>query len=79
MSHMQTHDELLNQKRFDYLSREIVLLEMFNSEHLIAFYELVLTKSNFYVFIEYCNGGSLGDLLLLKGRFSELVSRNILY
>jgi serine/threonine protein kinase len=60
------------------LTREIVLLEMFNSENLISFYELVITRNNFNVFIEYCNGGSLADFLKLKGRLTELVARKIL-
>ena len=60
------------------MTREIVLLEIFNSENLISFYELVITRTHFYAFIEYCNGGSLFDLIQLKGRLSELVARKIL-
>lgn len=51
---------------------------MFNSPHIIELYELVQTNNNFYAFIEYANGGSLQNLLNLKGRFSELVAREIL-
>ena len=51
---------------------------MFNSPHIIELYELVQTNNNFYAFIEYANGGSLQNLLHLKGRFSELVAREIL-
>ncbi len=75
---MQTDDPDLNYKRFHWFTREIVLLEMFNSPHIIELYELVQTNNNFYAFIEYANGGSLQNLLHLKGRFSELVAREIL-
>ena len=75
---MQTDDPDLNYKRFHWFTREIVLLEMFNSPHIIELYELVQTNNNFYAFIEYANGGSLQNLLNLKGRFSELVAREIL-
>lgn len=51
---------------------------MFNSPYIIELYELVQTNNNFYAFIEYANGGSLQNLLNLKGRFSELVAREIL-
>lgn len=60
------------------LTREIVLLEMFNSPHFIAFCELITTNKDLYMFMEYANGGSLKNLIEIKGYLPELAARKVI-
>jgi serine/threonine protein kinase len=67
-----------SKKRWNSIVREVVILEMIDSPHVIKFIEFVRTSNNFYLFIEYVNGGSLQNLLDIKGCFPEVVARKIL-
>ena len=53
------------------LCREMIFLAMIKSPNVIAQEEIIKTKSNYYMVLEYCNGGSLQDLLGIRKRFCE--------
>ena len=58
-------------KRMLSLCREMVFLEMIDSPNVIRQEEVIKTKSNYYMILEYCNGGSLQDFLNVHKRFCE--------
>ncbi len=58
--------------------RELVILELLDSPNIIKVYEFIRTKNNYYMIQEFANGGSLQNLLDLKGRFPESTARKIL-
>lgn len=60
------------------LKREISILSRIRSPYVIGFYDIQKTMNNFYLFMQYCNGGDLDDLRQLRGRFSEQEARYFL-
>lgn len=60
------------------LKREIGILSRIRSPYVIGFYDIQKTMNNFYLFMQYCNGGDLDDLRQLRGRFSEQEARYLL-
>ncbi len=53
------------------LKREIEIMRLMNNEYIVNMYEVVMTKNNLYMFLEYCDGGDLKQLLKKKQRLSE--------
>ena len=45
---------------------------------MIGFYDVQKTANNFYLMMQYCNGGDLEDLRQLRGTFNEQESRYFL-
>lgn len=60
------------------LKREISILSRIRSPYVIGFYDIQKTMNNFYLFMQYCNGGDLDDLRQLRSRFSEQEARYFL-
>ena len=60
------------------LKSEIGILSRIRSPHVIGFYDIQKTLNNFYLFMQYCNGGDLDDLRQLRGRFTEQEARYFL-
>ncbi len=50
-------------KLSEFTSNEISILTKVNSPHIIKFIEMLRTMNNYYLVYEYCNGGTLGQLL----------------
>lgn len=46
-----------------YLYNEIEIMKKLNHPNIIHFYEYFMTTNNYYIIMDYCNGGSLSDLL----------------
>jgi serine/threonine protein kinase len=53
------------------LKREIAVMKMIQSKHIVQFYECLASKSNVYLVLELVTGGELFELLVKEGRFSE--------
>jgi len=47
----------------NYLKNYISVLQYLNYPNIIKFKEVKKTKKNFYIFMEYCNGGKLSETL----------------
>ena len=58
--------------------RELVILELIDSPYVVKVYEFLRTSCSFYMIQEYANGGSLQDLLDLRGKFPESVAKKLL-
>lgn len=41
------------------LKREIEIMKKLNNEYIVSMHEVVMTKSNLYMFLEFCDGGDL--------------------
>lgn len=46
-------------------------MRQLNCENIVNMYEVVMTKNNLYMFLEYCNGGDLKQLIKKRGRIPE--------
>ena len=46
-----------------YLINEVAIMKELNDDNIIHLYELFQTKNHFYFIMEYCNGGTLSQLL----------------
>lgn len=47
----------------EFTTSEIGVLGKLNNQHIIRFVEMLRTSSNYYMVYEYCNGGTLAQLL----------------
>ena len=47
------------------------MLSKIKSPHIVKFIEILKTANNFYFFYEYCNQGTLEDLIKSKGTLTE--------
>lgn len=50
-------------KLSEFTSNEISILTKISSSHIIKFIEMLRTMNNYYLVYEYCNGGTLAQLL----------------
>ena len=46
--------------------REVMLLKLIKSPNVVKIHDLVKSPSSFYLILDYCNGGSLGDLVKFR-------------
>ena len=54
------------------------MLSKIKSPNVISLKDLQKTPNNFYLVMEYCNGGDLDNLRDIRGRFKEEEARIIL-
>lgn len=62
----------------EFTANEIHSLTKINNPNVIKFIELIKTENNYYFIYEYCNGGTLEDVILSNGYLTEEMSRKIL-
>jgi serine/threonine protein kinase len=53
------------------LKNEINIMSKINSPNLVKLHDCQRTENNFYLIMEYCNGGDLEGLKDIRKRFSE--------
>ena len=58
-----TKSQFQTKKLFDYFTNEVTLLKRLNHKNIVRFKDLIEKDDNIYLFTEYCNGGSLEDVL----------------
>lgn len=65
--------KVMNVKKFkavpklaEFTSNEISILNKINNPHIIKFIQMLRTANNYYLIYEYCNGGTLDELLKKK-------------
>ena len=70
--------KVLDKKRMDspglkkYLKREIEILKKLNNPYIVKYYEDFFDESNYYLIIEYCNGGNLlENLRKYQSKYNE--------
>lgn len=68
----------LSKKMQQNLRNEIGILSRVESPNVIQLYDIQKTPNNFYLFMQFCNGGDLEHLLRERERFSEREARFIL-
>ena len=61
----------LNARLQQNLKNEIGILSKIQHPNVIGLYDIQKTVNNFYLFMQYCNGGDLDRLRMLRGRFTE--------
>jgi serine/threonine-protein kinase ULK/ATG1 len=65
----------LNPRLQQNLKNEISILSRIQHKNVIQLYDIQKTTNNFYLFMQYCNGGDLEHLREIRGRFSEQEAR----
>ncbi|QRV84346.1 Serine/threonine-protein kinase [Ceratobasidium sp. AG-Ba] len=60
-----------HQKALLGIHREIVIMKLINHPCIMSLYDLQETETEFYLALEYVEGGELFDYLVSKGRLSE--------
>ena len=68
----------LNYRLHNNLRNEINMLSKINSPFVISLIDLQKTPNNFYLIMEYCNGGDLDRLKDIRRKFKEKEARVIL-
>ena len=51
--------------------REVLLLRLIKSPYIVKIHDILKSKNSFYMILDYCNGGSLQDLMDRKKFLSE--------
>ncbi|CAD8083395.1 unnamed protein product [Paramecium sonneborni] len=62
-----------NKQLFDKLNLELILGRQLNHKNIVKYYECSTSQNNFYIFMEYCEQGSLAQMMSL-GYEDELMS-----
>lgn len=57
----------MSDKVFNYLEREVEILQLFNHENVVRLKDIKATDNHYYLIFEYCNGGDLANYRKLKG------------
>ena len=60
------------------ISNEIEILEKVKHKNLIALRDRMKSDSNFYIVLDYCNGGDLSDYIKLVGNVPEPAAKAII-
>jgi serine/threonine protein kinase len=63
---------------YENLRNEINILTKISSLWVIKLFDIKCTKNNVYLIMEFCNGGDLGNLKGIRGKFSEVEARIML-
>ena len=70
---------LIRDKFKELIVNEIELMSEINHQNVCRLYTATKTPSNYYLVLEFCNGGDLQDFVTLKGGFlKEPIARAIL-
>ena len=59
------------------ISNEITILEKIKHRNVVQLYDRMKSDNNFYLVLDYCNGGDLNDYIKLVGAIPEAVARLI--
>ena len=67
-----------------YFNNEITILNQLKHENIINLYDIKVTQNNYYIIMEYCNGGSLSQCLkrykeLYHQPFTEEIVQHIMH
>ncbi len=63
--------KIIEQSDKTRVEREIKILKMLRHNNIIQIYQIIQTRSNLYLIMEYANGGELFDYIVLKKRLPE--------
>ena len=65
----------LTKRMVKNLESEIAILQKLTSPHVVSLIDLQKTTNNYYIFLEFCNGGDLNNLVELRKRIDERSAR----
>ena len=75
---VMTKQLLARGRNMQQLQQEIGILRNISSPNVIKLIDIQETQNNWYLIMEYCNGGDLEDILASRVRFDEKEARYIL-
>jgi MAP/microtubule affinity-regulating kinase len=62
-------------KQLDKLYREVRIMKMLNHPNIVKLYEVIETRDEMFLVMEYASGGELYDYLVSHGRMLEDIAR----
>eukprot|EP00163_Fabomonas_tropica_P009380 TRINITY_DN1918_c0_g1_i3.p1 TRINITY_DN1918_c0_g1~~TRINITY_DN1918_c0_g1_i3.p1 ORF type:complete len:654 (-),score=71.25 TRINITY_DN1918_c0_g1_i3:12-1973(-) len=66
----------MSKKLLENLDSEISIMKSLTHDNIVKLYEVLKTKQNIYLVLEYCNGGDLSKLLKKHGKLREKVAKS---
>lgn len=63
---------IYQERQLKYFQQEVALLKKCKNDYIVDFVDIQKSKSNFYIFLQYCEGGSLADYIESNTRLSEI-------
>lgn len=66
----------LSERLLEYLQREITILSSINSDNIVKLIDAKQSLANYYLIMEYCNGGDLRSYKTKKVHLEEVEVRN---
>ncbi len=70
--------KILTPRLFTNLKNEITILSKIDHPGVIKLKDIQRTENNFYLIMEFCNGGDLEKLKEIRSKFTELEARIIM-
>ncbi|CAM8944069.1 unnamed protein product [Rhodiola kirilowii] len=70
-------DRIIKLKITDQIKREISTLKLLKHPNVVRLYEVIASKSNIYMVLEYVNGGELFEVIAGRGRLSDPRARRL--
>jgi serine/threonine protein kinase len=52
--------------------REVMLLKLIKSPNVVKIHDVLKSQSSFYLILDYCNGGTLADLVKSRKILTEV-------
>ena len=57
---------LIKKKNLKRITRGIKILSKMDNEHIIKVYKIIENENNYFIIMEYCEGGELFDYIIKK-------------
>ena len=61
----------VNEDTKKLFEREVLLLRMIKSSYFVKIHDILKSQSSYYLILDYCNGGSLLELMERKKLLNE--------
>jgi serine/threonine protein kinase len=61
---MGKRNEIIDSKSKDKISKEIAIYVNLKSHQKVQLHDVIKTHNNYYIVLDYCNGGNLKNLIL---------------
>lgn len=68
-------DELIEADMIDHVKREILILRLLDHPNIVKLHEVMASKNNIYLVMEYISGGEMFDEIVRQTKFNEESAR----
>ncbi len=68
----------MSERQLQNIENEVSVLQKTNHTNIVKLVDRMKSKSNYYLFLEYCNGGDLASFVSAVGKVKEREARTII-